>query len=471
MAGLAREPSIILDSLNCWISIDDVWVGMDDFHWRYDSDSRKARTELFPAVLSKTADLSVLDQAAVPAHLLDLPSLKSVLKYQVTDIVRQGVPESIDWINAIGGCLRLVELGENTSDKNIERMGDQLIATQVQLVDHVEVTPYLDNAPVGVARGPSVFWSGKELYTKRSLGPENADKVIDELVKGIENEKIRDALRFVSMRDPQFIRDYFESHFEMKSTIEEEEAALTQTPNVDVEVEIEKQPFGQSGHERWQIIEDDHQESVEELTETPVNFTDVVPSDDLMPDSTESGKQDFDQIDQDANENIQGNDFKEHPPESSDSTSDEIDQLEGEEKEAQKSSNSQKVIGKKELFDAYMEIQGFSPSSSSSVYSHPSGDKVQRSQDIFPYERVNSSMDVVTYYHVVNEQLTKGVSIPPDVYKYMEYEPQKVSIITLGEDDAPVIIMGDKLLKRIADGEINIFVESYRLVENDVSVD
>lgn len=75
-------------------------------------------------------------------------------------------------------------------------------------------------------------------------------------------------------------------------------------------------------------------------------------------------------------------------------------------------------------------------------------------------------MDIVSYYFITTEQLTKGISIPPDVYKYIEHDPRHVTIIIRGENDAPLPLNGGVLLKRIGEGEICIYAESYRLVEN-----
>ena len=184
----------------------------------------------FPAIKSRTANLRMLSAAILENQpFSSLPDLGASVEYRLSGNFRElELPEKKAWIFALSSNLQKVKLTDETQTKDVRKVAARLGRSFWQLVETINVTPYIDGAPAGMSHSPDVLWHGETLYVREGRIAKSYDALVSELARPFANESVTKAIKACIERDESFITEYMEEHFDLEDEIELVNGSLPQ---------------------------------------------------------------------------------------------------------------------------------------------------------------------------------------------------------------------------------------------------
>lgn len=161
-------PHEIYNQVEKWLSLDQHWHSIDKFCYKRSDGSDLRISELFIAAKRNTADLRGIRPADLDGTLFpQINDLHNAVRFVVAQIIRSGPAVSApEWLNEIGKTLQRILLDDKGVQARIRQHAAQYTTSQWQPISSLQVTPYLDNVPVGQPQRPSVLWSSSSLFVR-----------------------------------------------------------------------------------------------------------------------------------------------------------------------------------------------------------------------------------------------------------------------------------------------------------------
>ena len=422
---LSRDPTMIVEEVKGWTSIYASWESIESFKWCITENSTISAVDLFADIQRKTANFSIHHESFINSIGLQLKQLSKCLDYRIRNVKKIGSPEKLDWMHVIGELIEKV----NSDDESPGVFGKRLKNTFVQLVDKIEVVPFLDNSPAGVESQPKIYWHKETLYVSEKIAPKNAEEIVGELSRHLDDSSLRRAIRITLMRETAFINEYFKANFDLSR-------------HINKELAHENSGEGTIDGETAHVDENGEPQDVDDEGQT---FGDQTENE--MPNTGETDHPDSDE--EHATEILRDE-------EEAESTNDD-DSEEKIEKDS---------ISKAKVFESYIQKRGYKWSVTAGCYIHRNNTKICKSDLIFPYEKLLSSGEVECYYYVLTSNFAKGITVPPDVYKYLNEFPRNVIFLLLSDEKIEEV-SGTKIQSDVNSGAIGVYPKSYLLKTND----
>ena len=124
-----------------------------------------------------------------------------------------------------------------------------------------------------------------------------------------------------------------------------------------------------------------------------------------------------------------------------------------------------KLPAKPSIMERFAKTQGFRKDGQERFF-HQNGSWIARTHDVrFPWERRNSSGDLLRYYWPKDHCLQREpLQVEADVWGLIEQRPETYALILANTEGDPVEVTGARLLDMRAHGDVTLYPASYRLV-------
>lgn len=417
---LQRAPQRIWDEVRCWLDLDHQWARVAELRWK--ATDPKSILGLFPGVKQEVADVSMLPpELCEQGPFGELPYLSHVMTWRLVHWVPDGAARRPDWMKALAECVlrtRSAEEAASDDDQNEQahawrEEAERLWRTHWQPVLQLQVMPYLDGRPAGEARFPKALWRDGRLYVHGS-GPSVYQELVDELSAAFNRGDIKRAIAECVDRAPDWIRDYFEAHFDLEPVV--------------------------AGSDEGQRLPTD---KAEEPAGTGVAEDESVQPFQIVP----SGDGD----DQPGGSSDTGGDVPSKPKPQHPLPDDSGDRL-------------RRKLSRRGIFVRWLkETRGFRASDVADLFVDDQGNVVRRGTRPWDWHEFDAQGRLVSMYRVQDGSLDEGVDVPAEVSTMMNRRPEQTMLLLREASDTLRAYSGSHLCKLRSQGVLDLFPGTYRL--------
>jgi hypothetical protein len=404
---LKRAPATIISETKHWLSVNGCWQKVENFQWKISRSMSSAAKGLFPAYQKKIADVSMLDDSYVFQAVLEkVPWLQDCLKHVVSAPVLVGELISLPWIARIGGYIAQIQSSDFDKACFVRQRGELLKISGWQIVQSLNIIPYIENSPVGAPISPAITWSESTIYSSVKPGAKYAETIISELAKPFADDEITEAIRFSVFRDDDSISDYFQSHFELLTDVDSCETDEEDTPVTSPDTSDE-----------------DIADSVPDL---PIGEVSVIEDVELPGD-------------------------------------DEDNPLEEDEE-----GYGETWIKKREkhtLFSQYAAHKGFKFVDILKIYVHQDGSVIRKGDGGFSWVLCSADGEHLRNFFVYNKSFDRSLEMPTQVWEYLRQRPEKTAIIFKSNNNSISKVDGEDFVRKVDCGDIEIYPSAFNFVK------
>ena len=338
-----------------------------------------------------------------------LPPLEGRIEHRISHMQAVGEPFQPPWVRPLSEHLLRIRRNEPGEDANGAQAisddwkthAERLRSTQFQKVRRVDIVPYVDGQPAGQIQERLVGWVDFTLF----LSQEGA-AVYDELGRALSepfpDSEIRQAIKACIERSPGWIADYFESHFDLESSLPAPREPKWPEPTGNGPMGDGEMPgdFGAPGAFEPELP------THEEETDTPG-------------DPTNGGGS---------------------------------------------GGGSRRTPGdRKQKIHRFWRRQGFGYSKELGIWRSPRG-IVRRSPPGGLFQWILTKADGTEHrYWIGDRPLSDGVQIPSDTWHFIQERPESTSVLLPNDQGELEEVPGIQLNYLVKQGQIQIFPATYRL--------
>jgi len=421
-AALQRDPVRIWNECQHWLTLDSTWVAVEKLNYRLTMQSLMKWGELFPAIKSATANLQMLsvDVAQLPPFLA-IRNLGDAVEFRVTKFVEAPqVGGSKEWLAALALGLCRVKFSNDEETHRIRTVAQRLHQTAWSTFVHLDVTPYVENAPAGEPFTPKVLWQDARLYVASQSTVRIYKDLADELARPFDHKQVTDAIAACIDRTPEFVAEYLEAHFELD--------AQPELPAPPAEPPAETRPAS-----------DESTQAIKPGQEVPETAPTDAPAEDAENPPLAGG-------DGDANADAEAK-----PESKPDET----------EEEELKPPTQPKLS----LIEIYAKQRGFRFHAAEKCFTHDDGRWIEKSESPFNWEERAAGGELVSRMWVSDQKLANGIEIAAELWTLMGQQPGSTLMVVVGDDHAPCALTGQELLELKDSRQITLHPARYRIVE------
>lgn len=422
---LRREPILVWEQCQHWLSLDQSWQPVAQLSYRQTMQNLSKWEGLSPSVKQATADLRMLPELIWQQQpFAELTNLADVVDFEITEVRESGSPVAKAWLTALGKGLARVKLPDAQHTQEVRTVATRLMRTRWQPFSRLEVTPYVDGTPAGVAITPRVLWQEDNLYVPAGISVAKLHKeLVEELSRPFGDRLVAEAISACVERDAEYVEEYLADQFELEEQLELEEKEKAQTKDE-----------GQS---------DKPSEESEEKKD---------------PDSTNTDGKD---TEEDAGEEESDDDFDTEHEHGDDEDGD--DGGEGnDDKPRRKSSPS-----KPDLMDRYAAKGGFKWHKGERCYTHANGRWIQRAEKPFHWVEMTAEGHPTLRFWVQEQTLANGIELPAEIWSLLRSEPQSAALLVKDGVDAAVAFTGGELVELQVGKQVSLYPSRYLLKESE----
>ncbi len=421
---LRREPILIWEECQHWLSLDQSWQPVGQLGYRQTMQNLSKWEGLSPAVKQATADFRMLPEMIWQQQpFAGLSNLADVVDFEITDVRQSGGPVSKPWLTTLGEGLARVKLADEHHTQVVRAGARRLKQTRWQPFSRLEVTPYVDGTPAGVAIAPRVLWQEDNLYVPFGISVARLHKeLVDELSRPFADRLIAEAISACVERDAGYVEEYLADQFELVEQLELEEKQEAETKD-----EGQSDKDGEEGGKK--------------------EATDFIET---------SGQH----ADQDANEEDLGDGLDAEVEHEDDDDGDGEDVGSDDDKPRRKSSPS-----KPDLMDRYAANRGFKWHKGERCYTHADGRWIQRAERPFHWVEMTNDGNPTLRFWVQEQTLANGIELPAEIWSLLRTEPQSAALLIKDGVEAAVAFTGGELVELQAGKQISMYPSRYRIVE------
>lgn len=430
-ALMTRFPVRIWHQCGHWLSLEGEWVPVAHLRYGQSKVPAEAIRRLLPYVKAHTANLQGIDSETLSSAPFDrLPLLERTLEDRLENAGTASVRQlSMPWLRLAGSLLSRVQLDDVTETERIQALAQRLYQTQVQAIEQLVVTSYLDGVPASTPRPIEVLWSDTTLYITPMQKAKLAKLLPAYFAKDFGQPDIALALTYCYDRSQDDVRSYIEENFSLLPPAE-----MKLVPAADVPHTIE-QPIGAS-----------MASNVNSMNPGPLESMEAPSVDTLADDRTVVEYEAACSSDEVATEVDSDDDLFDH-----DST------LE----------RRRVRVGpsKPPLMERYAQGYGFTIQKGDALY-HPDGRWLSRTHsERFPWALRSARGELLHYLWPKDHCLDREpIVLDADIWHLIEQRPQEYALILVDREDHPYELSGVRLRALRDDEKITLHPATYRLV-------
>jgi hypothetical protein len=393
-------------------------------------------------------------------HVSDL---HATVKYAVSGIVHAGENTAIpEWLDEFSSALQRIVLEDQGNQNRVRHLCLRLSRSEWQPVKNVQVTPYLDNAPVGQSSSPAVLWTETKLYVRDCNVVEMIDDLVSELQRPFELAVIGDAIRVCIDRTRDFVSRYLETKFELEVN---RVASPSETHARDVALfdACEHRNDANGLREPALTGSSSHSPAGGHSTSNPVNEFE---SAEVEPEASSDGRlehiSEATTLTGEREENatldpfkvVDGNGLGNGPIEltagkTGNKTTTNVD--------PQKRTEPHKPP----LLERYVKANGFVETGN--FYALPDGSRMLRSSGIFTLDIFNATGQLTKQIWLQMQSLANGLEVPAEVWEMIRSNPDTTAIVFENPRGEPTELSGSTIHRMLEDEHLRLFPARYRL--------
>jgi hypothetical protein len=405
--ALARDSHRIWQECGHWMSLDRTWEPVSRFTHAYTMEGLGTTSQLAPGVKQRVAEFR-----RVATHILgqspfsDLPELIDALETRVTRFVpsRDRAPAPA-WLATLAEAFARVKLSDSVKQGRVRAFASRLVRTRWLVARDLEITPYLDQTPAGVAAPAKVAWAAEELYVLGSYSGRLHRSLVDELSRPFDTAEVARAFDSCIGRDEEFIADYLADHFTFEETAE---LPINDTATSD------PLPPASASNESGDLAEP-------ETSDAAFDHTAAEPSPDCTPDSPSL-----------------------------------------EEPLVSATVPKPRHAPEPTVFARYAASLGFKIAGNG--YAHPSdGRQIIRGESPFHWHLIDARGNCLRRFWTSRDHLENGVEVPAEVWSLTLQAPAEVTWVVASRDRDLVALTGHELDTQTQTAQLRLYPASYRL--------
>jgi hypothetical protein len=459
-ACLNAFPHEIYNQLNAWLSLDQHWQSIDSFRYKHRDGSDLRVSDLFVAAKRNTADLRGIRPADLDENLFSqIDDLHTAVKFVVAEIIRSGPSiSSPAWLNELGKTLERILLDDKEAQARIHQHAARFTTCLWQPVSSLQVTPYLDNAPVGQPQRPTVLWSSSTLFVHDVNIVEIVDDLANELQRPFESKTIADAIRVCIDRSRDFVTRYLGGKFSLETLEQGPQTLDTEVDSAPVEKDqgVMRADADSVLIENPHVIENDQTvvDLIRDESRTPLP-SQSEESDPSIANEVEPGSGD-DEFDSSPATSPQSGDTS---PNSKQGT---IESGGSADSETHPNNDRKSPeLPKPSLLERYVTASGFRRIGDHYVSSD--GRRMNRTPGRFTLEVLDRDGQVTNRIWMQSQSLISGLDVPAEVWEMIRNAPASTSIVFESPQGEPIELAGAALQDLLDRDLVRLFPAKYRL--------
>lgn len=413
--ALARDALGIWEECGHWLSLDNTWEPVSRFAYRHTLDGVGAIGQLEPRIKRRVADLRpVATTVRTQAPFADLPELNDALESRVTRFTpvtgRFSPPTGL---LLLAGSFCSLILADSGKQARVRAIAGRLSRSRWQVASELEVTPYLDQTPAGIASSVKVAWSSDDFYVLGAYSGRLHRPLVEELARAFDAAEVSRAFDSCIGRDEGFILDYLAEYFTF-------DAAGT-LPFAEVTAaEVTSTPVTEDSRQATTSPEEDSQSLVSYPGEIDVDeIEDAAPDDSISVESTEPARA-----------------LKpRHVPDPS-------------------------------PFERYAGGLGFKVEGNAYIHSGD-GRKIVKGEAPFHWHLLDGRGGCLKRYWTSRDHLESGVDVPAEVWSLTLQAPTEVIWVMASGDAGFRAITGQELNTQISESRLRLYTSGYRLRQEE----
>lgn len=227
-ALLARHAARIWNETGHWLNLAGEWSPIPNLAYGLSMHSLTRWSHLHEWVKQKTADFQQLSAEITEARpLSDVPSLLSSIeeRFEADPTVSES-DEPQPWLRQLGIEFQRIDLENKAEADEIRDLGRRLAETAWRIADRLEVIPYIDGTPAGMARSAEALWRDGSLYVLDRPKARLARAVAQELGRAFRRQDVMDGVKQCFDRPAAWVMDYMEENFSLSPAVEATDGIL-----------------------------------------------------------------------------------------------------------------------------------------------------------------------------------------------------------------------------------------------------
>ena len=403
---LAANPRRIWDECGHWVSLDRTWMDVKDLDYSLTMQSLVAWNHLFPRFKERTADFQMLaSELCDSAPFSMLPTLGEIIAERPDELLfGSRNSQTRDWIVALGRGMGRIAVDDPEQGLMIREVATRLAQTNLQVVDGLRTTPYIEGVAAGTSRPREALWLDVTLYVRNGHPARMASNVPQEIGRAFAYGQISEAIKMCYERGPAFIEAYLEENFNLVS--EEEISALDKVASCTAK----------SGS----VVGEDVEAEVGEF----------------------AGRQELDWDDSEESTEPSGSD-------------------DGFLREWRR---NRRYFGPG-LMERFARLSGFT-NSTNVGFTNAEGGRIAKTQgEVFPWAQYSPTGDTVRFYwdrsHCLHQE---ALQLGADIWILCEQNPDLYSLILTDTQGIPIEIRGHDLVRMRDHEQLTLHPAAYRLV-------
>lgn len=424
-AALKRFPEKIWNTCKHWLAINNTWQQVESLKYRLTMQSLTKYADLFIHIKSRCADFQMLKYEQIESlSFAILPDLSAKIEYRLTKEPESFInePQSPIWLSTIGKCLKRVKINNEDHKQvvieNAKRLESSFWKTFYKN-DFIEVTPYIDNIPAGIAQKRNFIWHDYHIFIREGSIAKSIHDIVEELARPFANSIGLDLIKSTFFacidRSEEYIKDYMSEYF----TLEDEPIMSGKFSLETYSKDASNKIFPEENE-----TEDNAPSLISEIVDAEPFFGQLTDSED---DETASDK-------------------SEHHEET-----------------GKNLLEKNKVLP---LFDRYAYSKGFKWNLEKRRFENHDKEWIEKSQA--PLHWQLKTPFPKRYYWVHSQCLSQsGIEIPTEVWSFIEYNSHIISLILLDELGNPLELKGESIISKKMSKKIEIFPSKYIIRLNE----
>ncbi|TXL76443.1 ATPase [Vineibacter terrae] len=418
---LVRYPTRIWEECGHWLNLVAEWAPVDTLAYGLSMQTLFRWSHLHEWVKRKTADFQRLSAETVQAPPFStLPALSDLVEERFNQpSLLASMEDRRAWLTAFGMQLGRIELADAAETERVRALAEAIAETSWVQTPKLEVIPYLDGVPAGMARLTDILWLDRKLFVSPLSKAKLAKRVPEEIGRSLSAD-VRAALSYAFERSPEDIKEYLEENFALGSE------------QIVVAPAVEAQPTAARSDD------DAADDSVEDMRDdgAPAEANDL-----LLSEEGESATQPKQELQTgEPDRELIETDIATRPRAAP--------------KPARPSVMARFALG-----------QGYKADGEDRFF-HADGGWISRANGTrFPWERRSAGGEILRHYYPKDHCLEhEPLQLEADVWGLLDQKPDLYSFILINPEGDPVEMTGVRLRALRDGGELTIHPATYRLV-------
>ncbi len=234
-AVLARYPQRIWHECSCWLNLAGELVPIAALRYKLTDQMQVQRAQLYDHVCRQVADLQSLPREVVnePVFSSLLPLAQHIEERIAPTALVRSKRERHPWLITLAGLLERVELATDEEQRHVRELASRLRRSEWQVVQRLEVLPFLEGAQAGRSHETDVAWIANSLYVTQLPKAKLARRLPEAIGMVFGRDDLMAALSYCFDRTPAEVEAYLIENFVITALDVTEQGVVEPQPEAD----------------------------------------------------------------------------------------------------------------------------------------------------------------------------------------------------------------------------------------------